>query len=151
MLCRGALTLPTGRTLKIDNAEREILVSVYGLTTGSGIVGALVRAKGRGVDVRLIADKTTPCEGASGARTGAGGRASTPRIRVSDGALTPGAYIHTETLDKVGKLAVMWLPLTTPPEPRSLFVRSRPPRAKTLRDVACAIAAGPSRSNLRSY
>jgi phospholipase D len=45
----------------IDNAEREILVSAYGLTTGSGIVEALVRAKGRGVNVRLIADKTTPC------------------------------------------------------------------------------------------
>ena len=50
----------------IDNAEREILVGAYGLTTGSGIVEALVRAKERGVDVRLIADKTTPCEDASG-------------------------------------------------------------------------------------
>jgi phosphatidylserine/phosphatidylglycerophosphate/cardiolipin synthase-like enzyme len=37
------------------------LVDAYGLTTGSGIVEALVRAKGRGVGVRLIADKTTPC------------------------------------------------------------------------------------------
>jgi phosphatidylserine/phosphatidylglycerophosphate/cardiolipin synthase-like enzyme len=52
--------------LAIDNAEREILVGAYGLTTGSGIVEALLRAKGRGVDVRLIADKTTPCPGASG-------------------------------------------------------------------------------------
>jgi phosphatidylserine/phosphatidylglycerophosphate/cardiolipin synthase-like enzyme len=43
-----------------DNAEREILVAAYGLTTGSGIVEALVRAKNCGVDVRLIADKTTP-------------------------------------------------------------------------------------------
>jgi phosphatidylserine/phosphatidylglycerophosphate/cardiolipin synthase-like enzyme len=50
----------------IDNAEREILVGGYGLTTGSGIVEALVRAKERGVDARLIADKTMPCEGASG-------------------------------------------------------------------------------------
>jgi phosphatidylserine/phosphatidylglycerophosphate/cardiolipin synthase-like enzyme len=50
----------------IDNAEREILVGAYGLTTGSGIVEALVRAKERGVDVRLIADKTTPCRRASG-------------------------------------------------------------------------------------
>jgi phosphatidylserine/phosphatidylglycerophosphate/cardiolipin synthase-like enzyme len=50
----------------IDNAEREILVGAYGLTTGSGIVEALVRAKERGVDVRLIADKTTPCERESG-------------------------------------------------------------------------------------
>jgi phospholipase D len=50
----------------IDNAESEILVSAYGLTTGSGIVEALARAKGRGVDVRLIADKTTPCGRSSG-------------------------------------------------------------------------------------
>jgi phosphatidylserine/phosphatidylglycerophosphate/cardiolipin synthase-like enzyme len=50
----------------IDNAEREILVGAYGLTTGSGIVEALVRAKERGVDVRLIADRITPCERASG-------------------------------------------------------------------------------------
>jgi phosphatidylserine/phosphatidylglycerophosphate/cardiolipin synthase-like enzyme len=50
----------------IDNAEREILVAPYGLTTGSGIVEALVRAKERGVDVRLIADKTTPCEREAG-------------------------------------------------------------------------------------
>lgn len=50
----------------IDNAESEILVSAYGLTTGSGIVETLVRAKERGVDVRLIADKTTPCGRASG-------------------------------------------------------------------------------------
>jgi phosphatidylserine/phosphatidylglycerophosphate/cardiolipin synthase-like enzyme len=50
----------------IDNADREILVGAYGLTTGSGIVEALVRAKQRGVDVRLIADKTTPCSRASG-------------------------------------------------------------------------------------
>jgi phosphatidylserine/phosphatidylglycerophosphate/cardiolipin synthase-like enzyme len=50
----------------IDNAEREILVGAYGLTTGSGIVEALIRARGRGIDVRLIADKTTPCGYASG-------------------------------------------------------------------------------------
>jgi phosphatidylserine/phosphatidylglycerophosphate/cardiolipin synthase-like enzyme len=50
----------------IDNAEREILVSAYGLTTGSGIVEALARAKGRGVDVRLIADRATPCGRKSG-------------------------------------------------------------------------------------
>jgi phospholipase D-like protein len=49
----------------IDNAEREILVGAYGLTTGSGIVEALVRANQRGVDVRLIVDKTTPCPAAS--------------------------------------------------------------------------------------
>src|SRR5437879_2441999 len=50
----------------IDNAESEILVNAYGLTTGSGIVEALVRARARGVDVRLIADKSTPCGQASG-------------------------------------------------------------------------------------
>jgi phosphatidylserine/phosphatidylglycerophosphate/cardiolipin synthase-like enzyme len=50
----------------INNAEREILVGAYGLTTGSGIVEALIRAKERGVDVRPIADKTTPCERESG-------------------------------------------------------------------------------------
>ena len=45
----------------IGNAEREILVGAYGLTIGSSIAEALIRAKGRGIDVRLIA-KTTPCE-----------------------------------------------------------------------------------------
>jgi phosphatidylserine/phosphatidylglycerophosphate/cardiolipin synthase-like enzyme len=50
----------------IDNAEREILVAAYRLTVGSGIVGALIRAKERGVDVRLIADKAAPCGRASG-------------------------------------------------------------------------------------
>jgi phosphatidylserine/phosphatidylglycerophosphate/cardiolipin synthase-like enzyme len=35
----------------INNAEHEILVGAYGLTTGSDIVEALVRAKERGVDV----------------------------------------------------------------------------------------------------
>src|SRR5690348_11599864 len=44
----------------IDHAEREILVGAYGLTTGAGIVEALLRAHRRGVDVELIADKTTP-------------------------------------------------------------------------------------------
>jgi hypothetical protein len=37
----------------IDNAERETLVSAYGLTTGSGIVEALLRAKEYDVDVRV--------------------------------------------------------------------------------------------------
>jgi hypothetical protein len=50
----------------IDRAEREILVNAYGLTTGPGIVEALARAKGRGVDVRLIADRATPCGRNSG-------------------------------------------------------------------------------------
>jgi phosphatidylserine/phosphatidylglycerophosphate/cardiolipin synthase-like enzyme len=46
----------------IERAQREILVNAYNLTTGAGIVEALVRARARGVDVRLIADKRTPCE-----------------------------------------------------------------------------------------
>jgi phosphatidylserine/phosphatidylglycerophosphate/cardiolipin synthase-like enzyme len=46
----------------IDGARWQILVSAYNLTTGSGIVEALVRARERGVDVRLIADKRSPCE-----------------------------------------------------------------------------------------
>jgi phosphatidylserine/phosphatidylglycerophosphate/cardiolipin synthase-like enzyme len=46
----------------IEQARREILVNAYNLTTGAGIVEALVRARSRGVDVRLIADKRTPCE-----------------------------------------------------------------------------------------
>jgi len=44
----------------IDAAE------LYALTTGSGVVEALVRAKQRGIDVKLIADKTTPRELRSG-------------------------------------------------------------------------------------
>jgi hypothetical protein len=41
----------------IDNAEREILVGAYGLTTGSGIVEALVLAKEHGVDIRCPAHR----------------------------------------------------------------------------------------------
>ena len=50
----------------IDRAESQILVNAYGLTKSSSTVEALVRAKQRGVDVRLIADRTTPCERNSG-------------------------------------------------------------------------------------
>lgn len=50
----------------IDAAERRILVTSCALATGSGIVEALLRAKQRGVDVKLIADKTAPCEQKSG-------------------------------------------------------------------------------------
>ena len=45
----------------VNGAEREILVSAYSLTTGSGIPEALARAAQRGVDDRVIADRTTPC------------------------------------------------------------------------------------------
>ena len=54
--CAG---LPIGA---IDAAQREILVSAYVLTNGSGIPAALIRAHGRGVDVRLIADRRAPCD-----------------------------------------------------------------------------------------
>jgi phosphatidylserine/phosphatidylglycerophosphate/cardiolipin synthase-like enzyme len=50
----------------IDRAMREILVGAYSLSTGSGIVEALLRAHRRGVEVKLIADKTTPCSRNSG-------------------------------------------------------------------------------------
>jgi phosphatidylserine/phosphatidylglycerophosphate/cardiolipin synthase-like enzyme len=46
----------------INAAQREILASAYVLTEGSGIPAALVRAHARGVDVRLIADRSAPCE-----------------------------------------------------------------------------------------
>jgi phosphatidylserine/phosphatidylglycerophosphate/cardiolipin synthase-like enzyme len=46
----------------INGAEREILVGAYSLTVGSGIPEALARAAKRAVDVRVIADKTTPCD-----------------------------------------------------------------------------------------
>jgi hypothetical protein len=77
----------------IDAAEREIPVSAYSLTTGSGILEALVRAAQYGIDVRLIADKTTPCERKSGidplARAGGvcidrSGRADRPRQELGD-------------------------------------------------------------------
>jgi phosphatidylserine/phosphatidylglycerophosphate/cardiolipin synthase-like enzyme len=50
----------------IDRAETQILVNAYGLTTSSRTVEALIQAKRRGVDVRIIADRTTPCERKSG-------------------------------------------------------------------------------------
>jgi phosphatidylserine/phosphatidylglycerophosphate/cardiolipin synthase-like enzyme len=50
----------------IEAADREILVSAFRLTVGSGVVGALIRAKERGVDVRVIADRGAPCGPASG-------------------------------------------------------------------------------------
>ena len=108
----------------IDNAEREILVGAYGLTTGSGIVEALVRAKKRGVDVRLIADRTTPCERTSGieplAAAGvpiwidARARIAHAKTMVIDGAVTlvgsmnwtRGAAANSEDLNLVSSAAV---------------------------------------------
>jgi phosphatidylserine/phosphatidylglycerophosphate/cardiolipin synthase-like enzyme len=108
----------------IDNAEREILVGAYGLTTGSGIVEALVRAKERGVDVRLIADKTTPCEHASGIEPLADAgvpiwiddtaRTAHAKTMVIDGAVTltgsmnwtRGAAVNSENLNLVSSSEV---------------------------------------------
>jgi phosphatidylserine/phosphatidylglycerophosphate/cardiolipin synthase-like enzyme len=108
----------------IDNAEREILACAYGLTTGSGIVEALVRAKERGVDVRLIADKTTPCERASGIEPLAAarvpiwidiqGRIAHAKTMVIDGAITLtgsmnwtlGAATNSEALNLVSSPTV---------------------------------------------
>jgi phosphatidylserine/phosphatidylglycerophosphate/cardiolipin synthase-like enzyme len=50
----------------IDRAETQFLVNAYALTTSSRTVLGLIRAKRRGVDVRVIADRTTPCEHKSG-------------------------------------------------------------------------------------
>ena len=105
----------------INNVEREILVGAYGLTTGSGIVKALVRAKERGVDVRMIADKTTPCQRESGIEPlvsagvpiwiDAQGRIAT---MVIDGAVTltgsmnwtRGAAVNSEDLNLISSPAV---------------------------------------------
>src|SRR5271169_1893918 len=46
----------------VDAAEREILVSAYVLTNGSGIPAALIRVQDRGVDVELVADRRAPCD-----------------------------------------------------------------------------------------
>jgi phosphatidylserine/phosphatidylglycerophosphate/cardiolipin synthase-like enzyme len=108
----------------INNAEGEILVGAYGLTTGSGIVEALVRAKQRVVDVRLIADKTTPCERESGIEPLAAAavpvwiddqaRIAHAKTMVIDGAVTlmgsmnwtNGAAVNSEDLNLVSSAAV---------------------------------------------
>lgn len=95
----------------IDRARRRILVNAYNLTTGSGIVEALLRARTRGVDVRLIADKRTPCERNTGIDPLAG--AGTPiwidrtvpiahaKVMVIDGALTlMGSYNWTRNAQR---------------------------------------------------
>ena len=108
----------------INNAEREILVGAYRMTTGSGIVEALVRAKERGVDVRLIADRTTPCERESGieplAAAGvpvwidAQARVAHAKAMVIDGAVTltgsmnwtRGAAVSSQDLNLISSPAV---------------------------------------------
>ena len=69
------------------DAETQILGSACGLTTSSRTVEALVRTKQRGIDVRLIAERTTPCERNSGVDVLA--RAGIPiwRLQRSDRAL----------------------------------------------------------------
>ena len=108
----------------IERAQREILVGAYGLTTGSGIVEALLRAHRRGVDVKLIADKTTPCGRNSGVDPLAGAgvqiwidnraRIAHVKTMVIDGALTlngsynwtRGAAANSEDLNLVASPAV---------------------------------------------
>jgi phosphatidylserine/phosphatidylglycerophosphate/cardiolipin synthase-like enzyme len=100
----------------IDNAEREILVAAYRLTVGSGIVAALIRAKERGVDVRVIADKAAPCERASGIDplVAAGvpiwiddrARRAHAKTMVVDGTVTRGASENSEDLNLVSSPAV---------------------------------------------
>ena len=41
----------------IDHAETQILINAYGLATTSKTVEALIQARRRGVDVRVIADQ----------------------------------------------------------------------------------------------
>ena len=90
----------------IDRAERQILVGAYGLTTGSGIVEALLRAHRRGVAVKLIADRSTPCGRNSGIDPLAGAgvpvwidhiaRIAHAKTMVIDGAVTlNGSYTWT--------------------------------------------------------
>jgi len=111
-------------TRAIDRAERQILVGAYGLTTGAGIVEALLRAHRRGVEVKLIADKTTPCGRNSGidplASAGVpiwidhSARIAHVKIMVIDGILTlngsynwtRGAAANSEDLNLVASPAV---------------------------------------------
>lgn len=108
----------------IDRAEREILVGAYGLTTGAGIVEALLRAHQRGVEVKLIADKTTPCGRNSGINPLASAgvpvwidhsaRIAHAKTMVIDGAVTlngsynwtRGAAANSENLNLVASSAV---------------------------------------------
>ena len=108
----------------IGNAEREILVGAYGLTNGSGVVEALIHARERGIDVRLIADKTTPCErnSAVGSLAAAGvpiwiddqARIAHAKTMVIDGAITltgsynwtRGAAANSENLNLISSPAV---------------------------------------------
>ena len=50
---------------EIDRATTSVLVLAYSFTH-DGIAAALVRAKGRGLDVRVILDKSNVCAGAEG-------------------------------------------------------------------------------------
>ncbi|MGC2200090.1 MAG: phospholipase D-like domain-containing protein [Stellaceae bacterium] len=108
----------------IGAAEHEILVSAYRLTVGSGIVGALIRAKKRGVDVQVIAGRSAPCGRASGIEPLAAAgvpvwfddhvRMAHAKTMVIDGAVTlqgsynwtRGASANSEDLNLISSLAV---------------------------------------------
>jgi hypothetical protein len=47
----------------IDATLHEVLVKAYALASGSAIPAALIRLHARGVDIRLSADRSTPCRG----------------------------------------------------------------------------------------
>jgi phosphatidylserine/phosphatidylglycerophosphate/cardiolipin synthase-like enzyme len=47
---------------EINAAKRQILVNAYSFSAGTGIAEALAAARGRGLDVEAIVDKTTPCQ-----------------------------------------------------------------------------------------
>ena len=49
--------IPASLVAAIDKTERTLLLSIYDLRL-SGVVGALLRAKARGVDVRLVYDES---------------------------------------------------------------------------------------------
>jgi hypothetical protein len=66
---RGNQSIPKSAKIgatRYSKTSNAFAFRAYVLTTGSGIVDALVRAKERGVDVRLIADKATLCQRETG-------------------------------------------------------------------------------------
>jgi phospholipase D len=146
----------------IDRAETQILVNAYGLTTGSSTIEALVRAKQRGVEVRLIADRTTPCERNSGVGPPAraaipiwidyGARIAHTKSMVIDGTVTltgsmnwnGGAALNSENLNLVASPTIAaayaghWrqrLALSSPYTQRQDWCRKPPCLPQPLREV----------------
>jgi len=76
----------------------------YSLTTGCGVLEALVRAAQRGVDVRLIADRTTPRERAGGVdalvRPGASVLIDRGRPSEDHGYRRPGDAVQLDELER---------------------------------------------------